>query len=72
MISLGYSYDDIIIALDSLMNTNDEYNKLIKEYNKLYFKYSKKYSEYELERIIKNKLYTKGFKYDDIKKEDLI
>ena len=72
MISLGYIYDDIIIALDSLMNTNDEYNKLIKEYNKLYFKYSKKYSEYELERIIKNKLYTKGFKYDDIKKEDLI
>ena len=72
MISLGYIYDDIIIALDSLMNTNDEYNKLIKEYNKLYFKYSKKYSEYELERIIKNKLYTKGFKYDDIKKEYLI
>ena len=72
MISLGYIYDDIIIALDSLMNTNDEYNKLIKEYNKLYFKYRKKYSEYELERIIKNKLYTKGFKYDDIKKEDLI
>ena len=72
MISLGYNYDDIIIAIDSLMNLGDDYNKLIKEYNKLYFKYSKKYSEYELKKIIKNKLYTKGFKYEDIKKEDLI
>ena len=45
---------------------------LIKEYNRLYIKFSKKYHGSELEYIIKNKLYCKGFQYGDIKKEDLI
>ena len=35
-----------------------------KEYEKLYRKYSRKYSGSELERIIKEKLYQKGLKYE--------
>ena len=41
----------------------------LKEYNKLYTKYSKKYEGYELEKIIMNKLYAKGYDYNEIKKE---
>ena len=36
---------------------------------KLLKKYSNKYSDYELENIIRQKLYVKGFKYDEIKKQ---
>ena len=39
-----------------------------KEYTKLYNKYSKKYSGYELENIIRQKLYQKGFDINEIKK----
>lgn len=39
-----------------------------KEYNKLYNKYSKKYSGYELENILRQKLYQKGYDYNEIKK----
>ena len=67
--NLGYNYDDIISIFDK--NINDNYDILVKEYNKLYNKYSKKYQDSELEYYIKNKLYTKGFNYEDIKKEDL-
>lgn len=69
MKNLGYNYDDIISIFDK--NINDNYDILVKEYNKLYNKYSKKYQGNELEYFIKNKLYAKGFNYDDIKKEDL-
>ena len=68
-INLGYNYDDIVSIFDS--NSSDNYDILVKEYNKLYNKYSKKYHDSELEYVIKNKLYTKGFNYSDIKKEDL-
>ena len=68
-INLGYNYDDIVSIFDS--NSSDNYDILVKEYNKLYHKYSKKYKYPELEYVIKNKLYTKGFNYSDIKKEDL-
>lgn len=68
-INLGYNYDDIVSIFDS--NSNDNYDILVKEYNKLYNKYSKKYKDSELEYVIKNKLFTKGFNYSDIKKEDL-
>ena len=71
MSNLGYNYDDIINIIDSMISNNDDYNKLIKEYKKIYTKYCNKYKEYDLERIIKNRLYAKGFKYEDIKKEDL-
>ena len=68
-INLGYNYDDIVSIFDS--NSSDNYDILVKEYNKLYNKYSKKYHDSELEYVIKNKLYIKGFNYSDIKKEDL-
>lgn len=70
--NLGYNYDDIVSIFDINSNNNSNYDILVKEYNKLYNKYSKKYHDSELEYIIKNKLYTKGFNYSDIKKEDLI
>ena len=69
MKNLGYNYDDIISIFDK--NISDNYDILLKEYNKLYNKYSKKYESSELEYYIKNKLYIKGFNYEDIKKEDL-
>ena len=71
MVSLGYNYNDISVILDDLLISFNDYDYLLKEYKKIYSKYSKKYSDYELEKIIKSKLYSKGFKYEDIKKEDL-
>lgn len=70
MINLGYNYDDIVELYDN--NKIDDYDILIREYHKLFSKYSNKYHGYELEHIIKNKLYSKGFQYNDIKKEDLL
>lgn len=45
---------------------NKELSK--KEYEKLYHKYSRKYQGIELENKIREKLYQKGLKYDDIDK----
>lgn len=66
-INLGY--DQRII--EEILINKDLYKKEegIKEYNKLLKKYSNKYSDYELENIIRQKLYIKGFKYDEIKKQ---
>lgn len=72
MVNLGYNIDDIHNVIDMYLDPVDDYKILLKEYNKLYIKYSKKYDNYELEKIIKSKLYSKGFKYNDIKKEDLL
>lgn len=59
----GYPYDIISIVIDNYTFSNDM--KLAKkEYDKLYRKYSKKYSGYELEKIIKEKLYLKGLSYE--------
>ena len=66
-IKLGYNIDMIENIL-----SNKELNNMdqgIKEYNKLYNKYSKKYEGYELENIIKQKLYQKGYNYNEIAKE---
>lgn len=54
--------------IESILSSKNLNNKdlLIKEYNKLYNKYSKKYSGIELENIIKQKLYKKGFYYNEI------
>ena len=41
---------------------------LKKEYEKLYTKYSRKLKGYELEKKIKEKLYSKGFDIHDIEK----
>ena len=62
--NLGYSIE----LLNDVINTYSfENNKEIakKEYEKLYNKYSRKYSGYELERIIKEKLFKKGLKYEE-------
>lgn len=58
-IDKGYDKNMILEILDD-KNLNNE-DLLKKEYNKLYNKYSKKYSGTELEMIIKQKLYQKGF-----------
>lgn len=70
MINLGYDKESINELIDKHLNSDYEY--LIKEYNKIYQKYSKKYSDSELIYKIKNSLYSKGFNYEDIKKEDLL
>ena len=66
-LNLGYEYDDIVEIYDN--NKRDDYDILLKEYNKLKYKYKDKYSNYET--IISSKLFSKGFKYSDIKPEDL-
>ena len=55
----GFEKSDILIILDNKDLSKDDLYK--KEYDKLYNKYSKKYSGFELEMIIKQKLYQKGF-----------
>ena len=66
MVNLGYSKDMIIEILDNY--DIDDGEKLKKEYDKLYTKYSRKLKGYELEKKIKEKLYSKGFDTHDIEK----
>ena len=63
---LGYNRSDI----EEILNNKDlvDIDSGIKEYNKLYNKYSKKYEGYELENLIRNKLYQKGYDLNEIKK----
>ena len=62
-INEGYNYSDIEKVIDNKdLNVGDAK----KEYEKLYNRYSKKYSGYELDMIIKQKLYQKGYNYDKI------
>ena len=65
-INLGYDRRIIeeILLSKNLINNDDG----IKEYNKLYNKYKNKYNSFELENILRQKLYLKGFSYDEIKK----
>ena len=65
-IEQGYNKSDIEEILDNKNLSNIEQG--IKEYNKLYNKYSKKLEGYELENIIRNKLYQKGYDLNEIKK----
>jgi len=60
----GYEKEMIIEILEDNLISNT--NILKKEYDKLYNKYKNKYDEYELKRIIKQKLYQKGFSIDEI------
>jgi regulatory protein len=63
---LGYDKSDI----EEVLNTKSlvDIDNGIKEYNKLYNKYSKKYEGYELENLLRNKLYQKGYDLSEIKK----
>lgn len=60
LINLGYSREDIIVCLDKINFVDSDLKE--KELEKLRKKYSKKYSRYELEIIIKRKLYEKGYR----------
>ena len=62
----GYNKSDIEYVLNNKNLSNIDSG--IKEYNKLYSKYSKKLDGYELENIIRNKLYQKGYDLSEIKK----
>lgn len=65
-IDLGYESDKIS---DYFEQNYEEDNSIVqKEYDKLYKKYCLKVPENELEFFINNKLYSKGFKKDDIEK----
>lgn len=63
-ITQGYEKEMIIEILENNLVSNT--NILKKEYDKLYNKYKNKYDEYELKRVIKQKLYQKGFSIDEI------
>lgn len=63
-ITQGYEKEMIIEILENNLVSNT--NILKKEYDKLYNKYKNKYEEYELKKVIKQKLYQKGFSIDEI------
>lgn len=64
LINRGFFKDDILSILNNYsFNDDSAYDK---EYKKLHDKYSKKYSGRELDYIITQKLYQKGFKYRKI------
>ena len=58
--NLGYSRNDILKYLDNI--NIDEDNLKEKEIVKLRKKYERKYSGYELEMVIKRKLYERGYR----------
>lgn len=66
LINLGYDKDDILEIYDNISADNTENIK--KEYDKLYKKLSNKYQNKDLERMIKSKLYNRGFSIEEINK----
>ena len=60
LLNLGYSRSEVLRELDKI-NFSDDILKE-REEEKLRQKYSKKYSGYQLEQIIKRKLYEKGYR----------
>ncbi len=60
LINLGYKKEDILKSLDNIEINEDNLKE--KEEEKLRAKYSRKYNGYELEMIIKKKLYEKGYR----------
>lgn len=65
--NLGYD-KEMIMDVMSHYKVKTDFDKLEKEYNKLYEKYSKKYEGNELNYMIKNKLYQKGYSMEEIEK----
>ena len=61
--NMGYSKDDIYSHLDSIKIDNKH---LEKEMEKIYEKLKQKYSGYTLQNKLKQKLYAKGFKSEEI------
>ncbi|MBQ8472813.1 MAG: hypothetical protein IJ501_04865 [Bacilli bacterium] len=60
LINLGYLKSDILSCLNNI--TVEETNLKEKEIEKLRKKYSRKYEGFELDMIIKRKLYEKGYR----------
>ncbi len=60
LINLGYSKESVIDYIEDI-KVQDEEARYKKEYDKLYKKYKNKYDSKQLDRIIKHKLYQKGF-----------
>lgn len=59
LLNLGYTKENITRCLDNI--SLDDTSSCEKEKEKLYKKYEKKYSGYELDMIVKRKLYEKGY-----------
>ena len=60
LVNLGYKREDIYSELDSV--SIDDSSLKEKEEKKIREKYQNKYQGYELEMIIKKKMYEKGFR----------
>ncbi len=67
LLNLGYDIELINMYLDIDNEGNDDI-LIKKDYEKSLNKYSKKYNGRELDQKIKNYLYSKGYKIDDINK----
>ena len=65
-INLGYDKNMIVSILENVKVDTSE--ALIKDYKKIYSKLSKKYNDNELNYKIKNNLFQKGYKIDEINK----
>lgn len=63
-INMGYEKQDILEIIEKEPESN--INIIEKEYYKQYNKLKTKYSNQELKTIIKQKLFQKGFEYDEI------
>ena len=69
--NLGYYEKYYLNKLNNIIYNDDD--NMLKDYHKLYQKYSQKYNDYQLDNIIKNKLYALGYdlnKYDMVKNKD--
>ncbi len=66
-INLGYEKDMVIKKISKFEIKSDE-NKLIRDYKKLYNKYKGKYEGSKLIYFLSQKLYSKGYTSEDIKK----
>jgi len=62
--NLGYSSDMINECINCIKI--EDHDDLVKEYNKVKTKLEKKYSDNELKYKIKQKLYSKGYRIEDI------
>lgn len=65
LIEVGYDKEEIINELEKY--NVDETKNIKKDYEILLRKLSKKYKNEELKQQLKNKLYSKGYNYDNIK-----
>ena len=63
---INQGYEKSMISEIIEENITEDKTIIKKEYDKLYNKYKNKYNEYELNRVIKQKLYQKGFSIDEI------